>query len=73
MLLCPCPSQDGKLLFEQELYNNFTLGQPKSYFLSFVGDVSFFIYFFLRNRSMLKYDVADDVHIVTPSCSPKLG
>nr|XP_023694270.1 neural Wiskott-Aldrich syndrome protein-like [Paramormyrops kingsleyae] len=30
--------KDGRQLFEQELYNNFTLSQSKPYFLSFVGD-----------------------------------
>uniref|UniRef100_A0A8C9W7W3 WASP like actin nucleation promoting factor n=1 Tax=Scleropages formosus TaxID=113540 RepID=A0A8C9W7W3_SCLFO len=30
--------KDGKTMFEQELYNNFTINSPKPYFLSFAGD-----------------------------------
>ncbi|XP_074481197.1 actin nucleation-promoting factor WASL-like isoform X1 [Sebastes fasciatus] len=30
--------KDGKIMFEQELYNNFTIYLPKSYFITFAGD-----------------------------------
>lgn len=29
------------MMFEQELYNNFNISLPKSYFITFAGDVSF--------------------------------
>lgn len=32
--------QDGKMMFEQELYNNFIIYLPKPYFITFAGDVS---------------------------------
>lgn len=32
--------QEGKMLFEQEVYNNFTPNSPKPYFVTFAGDVS---------------------------------
>lgn len=34
--------QDGKVMYEQELYNNFSISGPKPYFITFAGDVSFF-------------------------------
>ncbi|XP_053270968.1 WASP like actin nucleation promoting factor b isoform X1 [Pleuronectes platessa] len=30
--------KDGKILFEQELYNNFSVNTPKPYFITFAGD-----------------------------------
>ncbi|XP_040002955.1 WASP like actin nucleation promoting factor b isoform X2 [Xiphias gladius] len=30
--------RDGKMMFEQELYNNFSVYLPKSYFITFAGD-----------------------------------
>lgn len=32
--------QEGKTMFEQELYHNFSIGSSRSYFISFAGDVS---------------------------------
>lgn len=32
--------QEGKVVFEQELYNNFSTYLPKPYFITFAGDVS---------------------------------
>lgn len=43
-----CVPQDGKMMFEQELYNNFSVYLPKSYFITFAGDVSFLLYYFSR-------------------------
>ncbi|CAB1419005.1 unnamed protein product [Pleuronectes platessa] len=31
--------KDGKILFEQELYNNFSVNTPKPYFITFAGDL----------------------------------
>lgn len=33
--------QEGKVMFEQELYNNFSIYLPRPYFITFAGDVSF--------------------------------
>ncbi|CAN9508222.1 unnamed protein product [Ophioblennius macclurei] len=30
--------KDGKMMFEQELYNNFTISSPRPYFITFAGD-----------------------------------
>lgn len=32
--------QDGKMMFEQEVYNNFSMSLSKPYFITFAGDVS---------------------------------
>lgn len=32
--------QEGKTMFEQELYHNFSISSSRSYFISFAGDVS---------------------------------
>lgn len=37
--------QDGKMMFEQELYNNFQVYCPKPYFITFAGDVSYSVLF----------------------------
>lgn len=37
-------SQDGRTLFDQELYTGFAINSPKPFFLTFAGDVSFFFY-----------------------------
>lgn len=40
--------QEGKKMFEQELYNNFSIYLPKPYFITFAGDVSsLFLHFFI--------------------------
>lgn len=39
MFLCLF-SQEGKTMFEQELYHNFSISSSRSYFISFTGDVS---------------------------------
>ncbi|XP_054608798.1 WASP like actin nucleation promoting factor b isoform X1 [Dunckerocampus dactyliophorus] len=32
--------KDGKMLFEQELYNNFSINLPRTYFITFAGDTT---------------------------------
>jgi len=32
--------QEGKVLFDQELYNNFSINSSRPYFITFAGDVS---------------------------------
>lgn len=35
-----CLLQEGKSMFEQELYHSFSISSSRSYFISFAGDVS---------------------------------
>lgn len=38
--LCLMVLQEGKTMYEQELYHNFSISSSRSYFISFAGDVS---------------------------------
>ena len=46
LFVCLFVPQDGKMMFEQELYNNFSLCLSRPYFITFAGDVSFSPYGF---------------------------
>lgn len=45
-------SQDGRALFDQELYSGFAINSPKPFFLTFAGDVSVLSFFSFTTGAM---------------------
>lgn len=46
-------SQDGRTLFDQELYMNFVMNSSRPYFMTFPGDVRCFFFFCMTMYNIL--------------------